>query len=79
MYPYMNEDAAWEQVKDRQREMENSRLWGGSTLRALALLTQPLVWVFEGLFLALRPIPAPARHLRNVTDDEDQFSAPDAA
>jgi len=25
MYPYMNEDVAWRQLQDRQREMENSR------------------------------------------------------
>ncbi len=26
MYPYLNEDAAWQRLKDLQREMENSRL-----------------------------------------------------
>jgi len=31
MYPYMNEDAAFERLKDLQREMENSRLIAGST------------------------------------------------
>ena len=30
MYPYMNEDAAFERLKDLQREMENSRLIAGS-------------------------------------------------
>lgn len=30
MYPYMNEDAAFERLKDLQREMENSRLMAGS-------------------------------------------------
>ncbi|TAN31412.1 hypothetical protein EPN29_13365 [bacterium] len=26
MYPYMNEDVAWQRLKDLQLEMENSRL-----------------------------------------------------
>ena len=30
MYPYMNEDVAFEHLKDLQREMENSRLMAGS-------------------------------------------------
>jgi hypothetical protein len=25
MYPYMNEDVAWQRLQDLQREMENSR------------------------------------------------------
>ena len=31
MYSFMNEDAAFERLKDLQREMENSRLIAGST------------------------------------------------
>ncbi|HYM67131.1 MAG TPA: hypothetical protein VEW68_07560 [Patescibacteria group bacterium] len=27
MYPYMNEDVAWQRLQDLQREMETSRLW----------------------------------------------------
>ena len=30
MYPYMNEDVAFERLKDLQREMENSRLTAGA-------------------------------------------------
>ncbi|MGH7760995.1 MAG: hypothetical protein ACREOY_06210 [Candidatus Dormibacteraceae bacterium] len=30
MYPYRNEDVAFERLKDLQREMENSRLVGDS-------------------------------------------------
>ena len=30
MYPYTNEDVAFERLKDLQREMENSRLVAGS-------------------------------------------------
>ncbi len=26
MYPFMNEDAAWQRLQDTQREIENSRL-----------------------------------------------------
>ncbi len=47
MYPFMNEDVAFERLKDLQREMENSRLtvrnltaraWG---LAGLAMLRPP--------------------------------------
>jgi hypothetical protein len=79
MYPYMNEDAAWERVKDLQREMENSRLWAGSTLKALSLLTQPLVWLFDCLYLALRPLPAPGRNPREWADTDESSSASGAA
>ena len=27
MYPYMNEDVAWQRLKDVQQEMDNSRRW----------------------------------------------------
>jgi predicted protein tyrosine phosphatase len=30
VYPYMNEDVAFERLKDLQREMENSRLTAGA-------------------------------------------------
>ena len=30
MYPYMNEDVAFERLRDLQREIENSRLVAGS-------------------------------------------------
>jgi hypothetical protein len=80
MYPYMNEDAAWERVKDLQREMDNSRLWASSTVRFLSLLSEPLVWLFEGLVLTLRPLPAPARAAREWDDDEEKhYSTPGAA
>ena len=80
MYPHMNEDAAWERVKDLQREMDNSRLWADSTVRALSLLTQPLIWLFEGLFLTLRPLPAPStRAPREWDNDTESPSAPHAA
>ena len=45
MNPYVNEDVAWQRMKDLQREMENSRLlasavlpaWAGAAGRVLAL------------------------------------------
>ena len=80
MYPHMNEDAAWERVKDLQREMDNSRLWAASTVRFLSLLTEPLVWLFEGLFLALRPLPPAVKEPSDWADrDDESSSAPGAA
>ena len=42
MYPFMNEDAAWQRLQDTQREIENSRLMAegqpDATLRLLRRL-----------------------------------------
>ena len=57
MYPYMNEDAAWQRLIDLQREAENARLWAPATGRLLVWLTRPLAWVIEIVVLALRPLP----------------------
>ena len=70
MYPFMNEDAAWQRLQDIQREMENRRLMAAgrppitlTTLRQLAARA----WLLAGL-AAVRPPrrrPAPIRQ-----DDE---------
>lgn len=52
MYPYMNEDAAWQRLKDLQREMENSRLMTvGQPQATLAALKRlgARVWLIAGL------------------------------
>jgi hypothetical protein len=74
MYPYMNEDAAWQRLQDMQREMENSRLFAEHTLPAAWHLAQWLggrVWSFV---LAARPAVRSADRLREEPD-----SASDAA
>jgi hypothetical protein len=78
MYPYMNEDVAWERLRDRQREVENSRLWPDSTanLLDLALTLARRAWSRLGRrqatqdvhLLSIRPAPG-ARHL----EDEGQL------
>ena len=57
MYPYMNEDVAFERLKDMQREMENSRLWADGTSRtfALALTFARRAWILAGLAMHRAP------------------------
>jgi len=48
MNPYLNEDVMWERLKDIQREMENSRLYGAhgpSLLTVLRRLGARVWWV----------------------------------
>ena len=59
MYPFMNEDAAWQRLQDTQREMENSRLMAeGQPDATLQLLRRLAVraWHLAGL-----AAPAPLR------------------
>jgi len=51
MYPYMNEDAAFERLKDLQREMENNRLIAGSvpSLRSVLRNLAERAWRLGGL------------------------------
>jgi len=65
MYPYMNEDAAFERLKDLQREMENSRLIAGSapSLGSVLRNLAERAWWLGGLAMRRppRPNPAPSR------------------
>jgi hypothetical protein len=70
MYPYMNEDVAFERLKDMQREMENSRQWAGRTIDVLGLFARPLIALVEMAILTFRPLPAPTR--RPMVDDEPE-------
>jgi len=57
MYSYTNEDAAWDRLKDMQREMENSRLWAdrsGNLLATLARLAER-AWILGGLAMRRAP------------------------
>jgi hypothetical protein len=57
MYPYMNEDVAFERLKDLQREMENSRMTA-DTLAGLGRLVLNLsarVWWIAGLAMRRAP------------------------
>ena len=51
---------AFERLKDLQRERENSRLARGAGVRWLALLTDPLLKMVEGLTFS----STPARKIR---------------
>ena len=57
MYPYMNEDAAFERLKDVQREMENSRLLAAGTSQAfgLAVAFAKRAWILAGLAMRRAP------------------------
>ena len=62
MYPFMNEDVAFERLKDLQREMENSRLTAnglagsGSLVRNLTARA----WGLAGLAMLRPPRRRPA-------------------
>ena len=57
MYPYMNEDVAFERLKDLQREMENSRLTGATLVRfgRLARNLSARAWWLAGLAMRRAP------------------------
>jgi hypothetical protein len=77
MYPYMNEDAAFERVKDLQREAENSRLMAGSLPGAWSLIRNlaARAWWLGGLALQRPPRPRPIE----VRQAREKKSASDAA
>ncbi len=78
MYPYMNEDVAFERLKDLQREMENSYLieeMGARALGRLAKLLGERVWWLAGLAMR-RP---PRRRPISVQDSFEEATASDAA
>ena len=64
MYPYMNEDAAFERLKDLQREAENRRLVAAAvpSLGSLGSLVRNLAaraWLLGGLAMRRAPRPRP--------------------
>jgi len=65
MYPFMNEDAAWQRLQDTQRELENSRLMAaaqpGATIELLKRLAAR-AWHLAGLAAMRPPRYAPMRH-----------------
>lgn len=75
MYPYVNEDVAFERLKDLQREMENSRLAAGSLMGVGALLRNLLAraWWVAGLAMSRPPRRRPAlgRTAREETATSD--------
>jgi hypothetical protein len=65
MYPYMNEDVAFERLKDLQREMETSRLTA-DTLAGFGALVRNLsarAWWLAGLAMRRPPRRRPAGEL----------------
>jgi len=74
MYPYMNEDVAFERLKDLQREMENSRAMTG----ALAELCNSVrILALRAWWLAMRR--PPRRRPVQVQHEYEEQSASDAA
>ncbi len=65
MYPFMNEDAAWQRLQDTQRELENSRLMAaGQPGATFELLKRVAVraWHLAQLAATRPPRYAPMRH-----------------
>ena len=64
MYPYMNEDVAWQRLLDMQREIENDRQWAQTAPHVLKLAGRLAVrvWILAGLATRraprYRPVPA---------------------
>ena len=74
MYPYMNEDVAFERLKDLQREMENSRMTA-SSLAGLGALISNLAtraWWLAGL--AMRRAPRRRPNLEQIDFEESAAS-----
>ena len=63
MYPYANEDAAFERLKDLQREMENNRLIAGTAPRLGSVLRNlaERAWWLGGLAMGRPPRRRPMR------------------
>ncbi len=77
MNPYVDEDVMWQRLKDIQREAENRRLYGDTSLNsvlALLAMLRARVWLLAGLAMRRPPRRRPI-HL--VDDDAD--TASDAA
>lgn len=62
MYPYVNEDVAFERLRDLQREMENSRLAAGSLVRFGSLVRNlsARAWWLGGLAFRRPPRRRPS-------------------
>jgi hypothetical protein len=77
MYPHMNEDVAFERLKDLQREMENSRMAADSVagLGALIRNLSARAWWLAGL--AMRRAPRRRRNLGQI--DHEETAAPEVA
>jgi len=76
MYPYMNEDVAWQRLKDLQQEMDNSRRWAAGERPAW------FRWAFQ-LPASLARLAAvrlsPARGEPDVRDTAEAEAESDAA
>jgi hypothetical protein len=65
LYPFMNEDAAWQRLQDTQREIENSRLLAEGQPAATFALVKSLaarVWHLAELAAMRPPRYGPMRH-----------------
>jgi hypothetical protein len=75
MYPYMNEDVAWQRLVDAQREMDNSRLWATRTSNLLELAVQLLT----GAFVAVSPARRRRPRMLDTAEADEAMASPDAA
>jgi hypothetical protein len=70
MYPYMNEDAAFERLKDLQREMENSRRVAGSIRDRVSFVRSlaARAWWLGGLAMRRAPRRRPIKEQQSKPD-----------
>jgi hypothetical protein len=72
MYPYMNEDVAWQRLQDLQREMENSRLLAQNGPPALARLARHVgarIWKLAATARPVRRQEQPLPEERDAASD----------
>jgi hypothetical protein len=72
MYPYMNEDVAWQRLQDLQREMENSRLLAQNGPPALARLARYVgarIWTLAATARPVRRKEQPLPEERDAASD----------
>lgn len=69
MYPYMNEDAAFERLRDLQREMENNRLIASSLPSFVSQLRNlaERAWWLAGLAMRRAPRRRPVTTRRGAS------------
>lgn len=76
MYPYLNEEVAWQRLQDLQREMENSRLMARHARVAFADLKRLVarVWWIAGLAAQRPPRRRPTPVVRHQGDRNSEVA-----
>jgi hypothetical protein len=65
MNPYVNEDVMWQRLKDTQREAENRRLYGPTSIGLLRILAKR-AWLLAGMAMRRPPRRSWVESLRSA-------------